>query len=75
VHKVTTHYTTFNPTYKHVHSNVTYLLRVYQFTVRQVGKGGENVIVINQVVTHYPKFNPDVCTSMSIQGTYLLSMR
>jgi len=65
--QVTTHYTKFNPTYKHVHSKVTYSLRVHQFTVRQVGKGGENVIgkwgmeaknVIIQVTTHYTKFNP-----------------
>jgi len=39
--QVTTHYTKFNPTYKHVHSKVTYQLKVHQFTVRQVGKGGK----------------------------------
>jgi len=61
--QVTTHYTKFNPMYKHVHSKVTYLLRVHQFTVRQVGKGGENVIgkwgkeaknVFIQVTTNLP---------------------
>ena len=48
---------------KHVHSKVTYSLRVYQRTVWQVGKGGKIVIIIDQVI----KFNPDICTSMSIQ--------
>jgi len=61
--QVTTHYTKFYPTCKHVNSKVTYQLRVHQFTVRQVGKGGENVIVTDQVVTDHPNFNPDVCTS------------
>jgi len=53
--------------YKHVHSKITYQLRVHQFTVWQVGKGGGNVIVINQVVTHHQNFNPDVCTSIPTQ--------
>jgi len=39
--QVTTHYTKFSPTCKHVNSKVTYFLRVHQFTVRQVGKGGK----------------------------------
>ena len=37
--------------YRHVHSKVIYPLRVHQFTVQQVGKGGNNVIVIDQVIT------------------------
>jgi len=39
--QVTTRYTKFNPTCRHAHSKVTYQLKVHQFTVRQVGKGGK----------------------------------
>jgi len=43
--------------YRHAHSKATYRLRVHQFTVQQVGKGGNNVIIIDQVITHYTKLN------------------
>ena len=39
--QVTTHYKKFSSMCKHIHSKVTYFLRVHQFTVRQVGKGGK----------------------------------
>jgi len=41
--------------YRHDHSKVTHRLRVYQFTVPQVGKGGNNVTVIDQIRTHHTK--------------------
>ena len=44
--------------YRHAHSKETYFLRVHQFTVQQVGKGGNNVIVIDQLITHHTKLNP-----------------
>ena len=39
--------------HRHVHSKVTYRLRVQQFIVPQVGKGGINVNVIDQVIAHH----------------------
>jgi len=41
--------------YRHDHSKVTHRLRVYLFTVPQVGKGRNNVIVIDQIRTHHTK--------------------
>jgi len=55
--QVTTHYTKFNPTCKHVHSKVTYSLRVHQFTVWQVGKGGKECDHSTYHSLH-TKFNP-----------------
>jgi len=54
----TTHYTKFSPTCKHVQSKVTYeSLRVHQFTVWQVGKGGEECDHSSSHSLH-TKFNP-----------------
>jgi len=44
--------------YRYAHSKETHQLRVHQFTVQQVGKGGNNVIIIDQVITHHTKLNP-----------------
>jgi len=43
---------------RHAHSKETHQLRVHQFTVQQVGKGGNSVIVINQVTTNHTELNP-----------------
>jgi len=36
---------------------------VHQFTVQQVGKGGNNVIIIDQGITHHTEFNPQYTCS------------
>jgi len=53
IDQVITRHTKLNP--KNV-SMETYLLRVQQFTVQQVGKGN-NLIAIDQVITHHTKVN------------------
>ena len=57
--------------YTYVHSKETYRLRVHQFTVQQVGKGGNNVIVIDQVITHHRKFNPKNVQTCLFKGNLL----
>jgi len=69
--QVTTHYTKFNPMYKHVHSKVTYSLRVHQLTVRQVGKGGKIVIAINQDIIHHTNSILSMHKPVSLKVTYL----
>ena len=54
--------------YRDVHSKVTYRLRVHQFTVQQVGKGGNNVIVIDQVITHHTKLKPKNVHTCQFKG-------
>ena len=56
--------------YRHVHSKVTYRLRVYQFTV-QVGKGGNDVIVIDQIITHHTKLKPKNVQTCPFNGNVL----
>ena len=48
------------------HHKATYSLRVYQFTVRQVEKGGKIVIATDQVITHHTKLNPEDAQNMFI---------
>ena len=69
--QVTTHYTKFNPTRKHVHSKVTYQLRVHQFTVRQDGKAENNVIVIDKDITNNTKLNPKNVQTCPFNGNLL----
>ena len=57
--------------YRHVHSKVTYRLRVHQFTVQQVGKGRNNVIVIDQVIAHPQKLNPNNVQACQFKGNLL----
>ena len=38
--------------HKHVHSEATYLLRVYQFTTQQVGKGGKRIFILPIMSIH-----------------------
>ena len=45
--------------YIHAHSMETYSLIVHQFTVQQVGKGENTVIVIDKVIAHHTKLNPN----------------
>ena len=56
--------------YRHANSKETYLLRVPQFTV-QVGKGGNNVIVSNQVIAPYTKLNPKNVQTCPFKGNLL----
>jgi len=46
----------------------TYQLRVHQFTVQKVVKGGNNVIVIDQVITHHTKLNPKNVQTCPFKG-------
>ena len=57
--------------YKHAHSMETYSLRVHQLTVPQVGKGGSNVTVIDQVITHHTKLNPKNLQTCPLKGNLL----
>ena len=57
--------------YRQAHSKISYRLRVHQFTVQQVGKGGNNVIVIDQVITHHTKFNPKNAQTCPFKGNLL----
>jgi len=57
--------------YGHVHSKDTYILRVHQFTVQQMGKRGNNVIVLDQVITRHTKLNPKNVQTCPFKGNLL----
>ena len=46
----------------------TYKLRVHQFTVQKVAKGGNNLIVIDQVITHHRKLSPKNVQTFPFKG-------
>ena len=60
--------------YRHAHSMETYRLRVHQFTVQKVGKEGNNLIAIHQVITHHTKVKAKNVQTCQFKVTYRLKV-
>ena len=59
--------------HKCVISRATYILKMHQFKVWQVGKGGKYVIVIDQnlMIFHHIKFNPVMHKHVHSRASYM----
>lgn len=63
-----THHTKFNLEYIHLPLKATYRLRMHKFTFTASGERSKIIIVINQVITHHKKYNPEYAQTCSFKG-------